>query len=82
MINSCVNRIRQLIDHKRVGHAGTLDPMAEGILPIAVGRCTKLLQVKNTIITGNLYGMIILTFSLWSLKQKRIEQKFNLEKRR
>ncbi len=29
---------------KRVGHAGTLDPRATGVLPIALGRATRLLQ--------------------------------------
>lgn len=33
-----VNRVRELSKEKRVGHAGTLDPFAEGILIIAVGR--------------------------------------------
>ena len=30
---------------KKVGHAGTLDPLAEGILPIAIGKTTKLIQI-------------------------------------
>ena len=30
-----------MFDIKKVGHAGTLDPMATGILPIAVGEATK-----------------------------------------
>lgn len=29
---------------KKIGHAGTLDPLATGVLPIAVGRATRLLQ--------------------------------------
>lgn len=29
---------------KRVGHAGTLDPMATGVLPIVVGRATRLVE--------------------------------------
>ncbi|MGA7672731.1 MAG: tRNA pseudouridine(55) synthase TruB [Nitrolancea sp.] len=38
-----VARIRRLLKTRRVGHAGTLDPAAEGVLVIAVGRATKLL---------------------------------------
>ena len=34
-----------LID--KIGHAGTLDPMAEGILPIAIGKATKLISYVN-----------------------------------
>lgn len=33
-----VNRVRRATGEKRVGHAGTLDPLAEGVLVIAVGR--------------------------------------------
>jgi len=33
-----VNQIRQLSSIKKVGHAGTLDPLAEGVLVVAVGR--------------------------------------------
>jgi ribosome-binding factor A len=36
-----VNRISKMFNIKKVGHAGTLDPMATGILPIAVGEATK-----------------------------------------
>ncbi len=32
---------------KKVGHAGTLDPTAEGILPIAIGKATKLIEYIN-----------------------------------
>jgi tRNA pseudouridine55 synthase len=38
-----VARIRGLLRLRRVGHAGTLDPMASGLLVVAVGRCTRLL---------------------------------------
>ena len=43
-----VSAIRKLLDTPRVGHAGTLDPMATGVLVIGVGAATKLL----TFITG------------------------------
>lgn len=43
-----VSGIRKLLDTPRVGHAGTLDPMATGVLVIGVGAATKLL----TFITG------------------------------
>jgi tRNA pseudouridine55 synthase len=39
-----VRRIRRLFKTRKVGHAGTLDPMAIGVLPIAVGDGTKILQ--------------------------------------
>ncbi len=39
-----VARIRKLTGEKRVGHTGTLDPMATGVLPILIGRATVLSQ--------------------------------------
>lgn len=36
-----VARIKRIFDAKKVGHAGTLDPLATGILPIALGEATK-----------------------------------------
>ncbi len=38
-----VNMTRRLLDAKKNGHAGTLDPFATGVLPIAFGEATKLL---------------------------------------
>lgn len=35
-------KVRGIIHQKKVGHTGTLDPMAEGVLPICVGSSTKL----------------------------------------
>ena len=37
-----VARVRRLLGEKRVGHTGTLDPMATGVLPIFVGKATSL----------------------------------------
>ena len=34
--------VRKIIQQKKVGHTGTLDPDAEGVLPICVGKGTKL----------------------------------------
>jgi tRNA pseudouridine55 synthase len=42
--HDCVARVRKLLRTKKVGHAGTLDPAATGVLPIAVGKATRLLQ--------------------------------------
>lgn len=42
--HDCVAKVRRLLKLKRVGHAGTLDPAAIGVLPIALGRATRLLQ--------------------------------------
>ncbi len=38
-----VERLRRLLGTRRVGHAGTLDPMATGVLVAGIGRATRLL---------------------------------------
>ena len=42
--HDCVAKTRRLLQTKKVGHGGTLDPEATGVLPIAIGKATKLLQ--------------------------------------
>jgi tRNA pseudouridine55 synthase len=39
-----VAMVRRLTKEKRVGHAGTLDPMATGVLPVCVGQATRLVE--------------------------------------
>jgi tRNA pseudouridine55 synthase len=39
-----VNKVRRIADTRRVGHLGTLDPMATGVLPLLTGRATRLAQ--------------------------------------
>lgn len=42
--HAVVARVRRLVGSRRVGHAGTLDPMATGVLVLGVGRGTRLLH--------------------------------------
>ena len=44
-----VNRMRRLANTKKVGHLGTLDPFATGVLPVVIGKATRLQQfyVRN-----------------------------------
>jgi len=37
-----VDRVRRVLGTRRVGHTGTLDPFATGVLPVCVGRATRL----------------------------------------
>ena len=39
-----VRQVRRLCNVRRVGHAGTLDPLATGVLPVAVGASTRLVE--------------------------------------
>ena len=43
--HDCVARIRKLLRMKRVGHTGTLDPEVEGVLPICIGKATKIVSL-------------------------------------
>ena len=44
-----VNRVEKVFDTKKVGHNGTLDPMAEGLLVITINKATKI----NELLTSN-----------------------------
>jgi tRNA pseudouridine55 synthase len=44
-----VDVVRRALDTRKVGHAGTLDPMATGLLLIGVGRATRLLRFLGTL---------------------------------
>jgi len=37
----CVAIVKKILDQRKVGHCGTLDPLATGILPISIGEATK-----------------------------------------
>jgi tRNA pseudouridine55 synthase len=39
-----VRRVRRLLQTRRVGHTGTLDPLATGVLPVAVGEATRIVE--------------------------------------
>jgi len=84
--HDCVARVRKILKMKRVGHAGTLDPAAIGVLPIALGKATRLLQylpgekayeatirlgVQTT--TDDLAGEIILAESVGCLSLTTVE---------
>jgi len=43
--NSALMQLKRLIGKKdKIGHAGTLDPLAQGVLPVAIGEATKTVQ--------------------------------------
>ena len=42
--HDCVKKIRNLLNTKKVGHTGTLDPEVTGTLPIAIGSATRFIQ--------------------------------------
>lgn len=57
-----VNKLKHIYNTKKVGHLGTLDPMAEGVLPVSIGRATKLfdyyLNKTKTYIANIKFGVL------------------------
>lgn len=43
-----VYHLRRALHIKKIGHAGTLDPEVTGVLPIAIGQATKLIEMMHT----------------------------------
>lgn len=64
-----VSILRKLLKTKKVGHAGTLDPNATGVLPICVGKGTKissyLMDYKKTYIAEITFGLETDTEDIW-----------------
>lgn len=54
--HDCVAKLRKCLNTKKIGHSGTLDPLATGVLPIAVGKATRLLQYLPS---GKAYRAVI-----------------------
>ncbi len=59
--NKVIQRIKNHINPKKIGHAGTLDPDATGVLPVALGEATKvipyLMSQKKTYLTTIKFGI-------------------------
>ncbi|WP_027108496.1 tRNA pseudouridine(55) synthase TruB [Lacticigenium naphthae] len=60
--HDCVYKLRKILKTKKVGHSGTLDPNVEGVLPVCIGKATKLIEYLME--SGKIYeGEITLGFS-------------------
>ena len=87
-----VQKVRKVLNTKKVGHAGTLDPLATGVLPVLVGKGTKLskylMEHDKTYIatvtlgekksTGDLEGETIETKEVKNITQNLIEQTLSI----
>lgn len=81
--NDAVFKCRKLFKTRRVGHSGTLDPNVDGVLPICVGKATKV--VNYLMDSGKVYmGQIILGFATETedldgavVKQQRLVRPFS-----
>lgn len=88
-----VSKLKKILNQKKAGHTGTLDPMATGVLPILVGETTKLskylVEHKKTYIavlklgactdTGDSEGKIIeeKDVDIENLTEKKVESVLN-----
>ncbi|MDT1938734.1 MULTISPECIES: tRNA pseudouridine(55) synthase TruB [Carnobacterium] len=60
--HDCVFKLRKILNTKKIGHTGTLDPDVDGVLPICVGKATKVVEYMME--TGKTYvGEITLGYS-------------------
>ena len=53
------NKISKLLGTRRVGHIGTLDPLAEGLMPVLVGKATKIAPFLDSGIKGYIAEVIL-----------------------
>ncbi len=86
-----VSRVRKIANEKKVGHTGTLDPEAEGVLPVCIGKATKIIDyimdsekgysvkfklgIKTT--TYDLEGEVLEERDTSSLTEKEVEEAIN-----
>jgi len=80
-----VNEISRIFGIKKVGHTGTLDPLATGVLIVAIGQATKIVELLTALdkeyIAGVKLGLQTDTYDITGkvLKEKEIPNNYNLE---
>jgi tRNA pseudouridine55 synthase len=79
-----VNRLRKITGEKSIGHLGTLDPMATGVLPLLLGKFTRLAQffssAKKSYSGGIRFGFATDTFDAeGEMAGERIQPQLTLE---
>ncbi len=52
-----IRQIRRVANTRKIGHTGTLDPLATGLLPLVVGKCTKLARFLSLDTKEYTFGM-------------------------
>lgn len=73
-----IRALRKVLHIKQIGHSGTLDPLAEGVLPVCIGKSTKLidyLQEDKAYIATLKFGYISDTFDTEGQVQKFSDKK-------
>lgn len=70
-----VARLRRILKIKQIGHTGTLDPLATGVLPICIGKSTKLIQYLDDTKAYRAYLKLGITTNTYDSEGEIIEQK-------
>lgn len=77
--HDAVNIVRGILGTRKVGHTGTLDPNAEGVLPICVGKATKACDMitfsDKEYVAGVKLGVTTDTYDIWGkvLKTENVD---------
>jgi len=72
----CVYKLRNILNTKKVGHCGTLDPLATGLLPICLGHATRFSSYITNLNKGyKLKAILGITSSTGDLEGDIIEEK-------
>ena len=77
-----ISILRKITGIKQIGHAGTLDPLASGVLPVAIGKASKLIDYlpsDKSYCVGMYLGMISDTFDTEGVIEKRECEKITLD---
>ena len=77
-----IRHLRKKLNIKQIGHSGTLDPLASGVLQIAVGNATKLLdflESDKTYIADIVFGYVTDTYDSEAEKKFVCEPKFSYD---
>lgn len=81
--STVVQKIKKHFHIDKVGHMGTLDPLAEGLLPIAIGKATRLfdymLDKKKTYNVVFEFGYETDTLDITGVETKRLEKKLSVD---
>ena len=77
-----ISVLRKITGIKQIGHAGTLDPLASGVLPIAIGKASKLIDYMpedKAYSVSMLFGKISDTFDLEGKVEEFSHKKVTIE---
>lgn len=67
--HDCVARLRRKTGIKKIGHTGTLDPEATGVLPMCIGNATRMIEYlehdQKTYLCEVTFGITTDTYDIW-----------------